>query len=168
MLALLLSGCVSFEPAPSDTSHTSSREKADPSKKLAAASPAMSEVLPPEWTVRNLNRLTARVEFSEGLEADNVECTISFFNTIKDPKAVSIALLVADGEIYPLEGLTVLFVKSETHELRISAVISRQSLVAALKAETLYLITELDRTEYQFEPDETFAAYKNRILKTFQ
>jgi hypothetical protein len=151
----LLSGCASSGP-----SDTYIAEK-PPDK---SAGPA-SEAPLPEWTVNSLRQLTARVEFSAGDGEDMAECGIVFFNTIKDPKTVTAALLVANDEIYPLEEITVLFAKSETHELRISTVIPRSSLAAALKADTLYLVAALDGVEYQFEPGEDFAAYKNRTLE---
>jgi hypothetical protein len=165
---LLLSGCISSGPAPSEADGFPSGKKADPPERTAPGSSGPLFDLPAsEWTVKNLKQLKARVHFSEGPNADIVECGISFFNTIKNPKTVTAALLVANGEIYPLEDITALVANSETHELRISAVISRQSLEAALKAETLYLVANVDKIEYQFEPERNFAAHKRQLLKKF-
>ncbi|MDR1929338.1 MAG: hypothetical protein LBQ44_01790 [Treponema sp.] len=164
---LLLGGCVSF--IPSGTFTAPPAEKADSPEKPPeqTAAPSVTASLP-EWTVRNLKHLTARVEFSGGDEGDTAECGIAFFNTLKDPRAVTAAVLVADGDLYPLEEIRVLFVKGETHELHITAEISRESLRAVLEAETLYLVAALDGKEYQFEPDRNFAAYKRQALEKIQ
>jgi hypothetical protein len=165
---LLLSGCISSGPAPSDADGFPSNKKEDsPEETTANSSEPLVDLPASEWTVKNLKQLKARINFSEGSNTDIVECGISFFNTIKNPKTVTAALLVANGEIYPLEDITALFANSETHELRINAVVSRQSLEAALKAETLYLVANLDRVEYQFEPEKNFAAHKRQLLKKF-
>jgi hypothetical protein len=165
---LLLSGCAGFAPNTSDPEVPSSAEEATSSPEAALgpaeSSPATS---PAEWTVRNLKHLAARVEFSGGDTKDTVVCGVSFFNAIKDPKTVTAVLLVADGELHPLEEFTTTVVKSETHELRIRSVLSRKSLLTALEAETLYLIAVIDRIEYQFEPGRDFAVYKKWVQRQF-
>jgi hypothetical protein len=157
---LSLSGCAVFGPA--------ERNESSPETSAPAASGSAVTAAPPIWTVRSLRQLTARVEFSGGDTEDAVECDISFFNPIKDSETVTTALLVADGELYPLERLTVVFVNHETHELRARAVLPRNSLLAALKAETVYLVAVIDKVEYQFEPGRDFTAYKNRVLKKLE
>jgi hypothetical protein len=166
VLILLLSGCISSGP-PDRAGFPSDKKTDSPEKTASGLSGPLSDFPSSEWTVKNLKQLTARISFSEGPDEGVMECGISFINTIKDPKAVTAALLVADGEIYPMEALTTLFVNGETHELGISAAISRQSLATALKAETLYFVATLDRVEYQFEPERNFAAYKRQLLEKF-
>ncbi|MDR2742414.1 MAG: hypothetical protein LBB98_09725 [Treponema sp.] len=160
---LALSGCVVFGPA---VSGPAEREKISPEAVLPEVPETSAGIAPAKWTVRDLPQLTARIEFS-GAE-DAAECGISFYNSIKDPKTIAAVLFIADGELYPLEGLTTAFVKSETHELRTNAVLPRKSLRTVLKAETLYLIAVIDKIEYQFEPGRDFAAYKDTILKKLE
>jgi hypothetical protein len=152
---LAVSGCAVFGPA--------EREEAPPEAAARDVPETAAGIAAPEWTVKSLPQMAARVEFSGGDAEDAVKCGISFYNSVKAPKTVTAALLVADGELYPLEGF--IAEPGESGELRISAPVSRQSLLAALKAETLYLIAVIDRIEYQFEPDRNFAAYKNQVLK---
>jgi hypothetical protein len=152
VFAALLSGCVSSGPS-----------GAGIAENPAIASSPVSAV--PEWRVNSIRQLRARVEFSGEKGEDRAECGIVFINTLKDPVRLTTALLVANDELYPLEEITVLFAKSDTHELGINTRIPRSSLMTALKAETLFLIAVLDGVEYQFEPGGDFAAYKNRALE---
>jgi hypothetical protein len=162
LLVFVLNGCAVFGPSVSGPS-----EGKESASKAAAAGPSESAVgtSSGEWTVRDLKYPTARVEFFDGDTEDAAECGISFFNAIKDPKKVTAALLVADGELYPLEEIRAALVKSETHELQIRTILSRKSLLTALNAETIYLIAVIDKIEYQFEPGSNFAVYKKRALK---
>jgi hypothetical protein len=162
---LAVSGCAVFGPAVSGPAEKagSSPERAPPETPEAAAG-----IAPSKWMVRSLPQLTARVEFSEGDTEGTAECGVFFYNSIRNPKAVAAVLLVADGELYPLEGFTAASAKSETHELRISAPVSKKFLLAVLKAEILYLIAVIDKIEYQFEPDREFAAYKDAVLKELE
>ncbi|MDR0388184.1 MAG: hypothetical protein LBH57_09140 [Treponema sp.] len=159
LLVFALSGCAVLGPA--------GREEAVP-ETATVPSEAPSVSGRERWTVRDVTHLTAVVGFSDGDTEGYTECAVSFFNTLKDPKTVTAALLVAGGALHPLEGLRVAFVKSETHELGIRALLPRQALLDALKAETVYLIAVIDKIEYQFEPGRGFAAYKNTLLKQME
>ncbi|MDR2070872.1 MAG: hypothetical protein LBP81_05600 [Treponema sp.] len=170
LLFFLLNGCAVFVPveknkAPPEAAADGPFEAA---VDIPPAETPPVEILPAEWTVRDIKGLTARVEFSRGDTEDTAACGISFFNAIKDPKTAAAVLLVADGEFYPLEAFTAAIVKSETHELRINALISRKSLLTVLKAETICLIAVINKIEYQFEPAGDFTAYKNKVRKSLE
>jgi hypothetical protein len=91
-------------------------------------------------------------------------CNISFFNKSAIPKEVTLPSFTADGRVYPLDEINVMFVRAEYNELRITSVIKINELLNLFQSDKILLKAVIDSVEYTFEPDKRFMRYREQFL----
>jgi hypothetical protein len=94
-----------------------------------------------------------------------VVCNISFFNKKASSKEVASLSFVGDGNIYPLNDVSVMFTRAEYGELRITSVISLEKLLDLFRSEEISLRAALWPAEYTFIPNEEFLLYQAQFLQ---
>jgi len=92
-------------------------------------------------------------------------CNISFFNKNAVPKEVTLPSFMADGRVYPLEDVSIMFVRAEYNELRITSVIKIDELLNLFQSDKISLKAVIDSVEYIFEPDKKFMGYRGQFLE---
>jgi hypothetical protein len=93
-------------------------------------------------------------------------CNISFFNKNTVPKEVALPSFMADdGGIYILNDVSIMFIRSEYKELRITSTIEINELRNLFQSGKILLKAVIDSVEYTFEPDKKFMRYRRQFLE---
>jgi hypothetical protein len=119
------------------------------------------------WTEKADRSVTCRLDMTYIDEPGKpVVCNISFFNKNTIPKEVSLPAFTADGRIYPLNDVSIMFIRAEYKELRITSVMEINELLNLFQSNKILLKVIIDSVEYTFEPDKEFTRYRKQFLES--
>ncbi|MDR3019368.1 MAG: hypothetical protein LBU66_00515 [Treponema sp.] len=123
---------------------------------------------PTEWLSKNNKNTMAKLDISYRSDEDNpVICNISFFNTDKAPDSVTEIVLSGEGKDFPLNDVSVLIIKPENYELRITSTLHITELMELFESKTFSLKANIDGIVYQYDPHRDFYTFRNQFLDAF-
>jgi len=118
------------------------------------------------WLEKSNRSVTCRLDMTYIDEPGRpIVCNISFFNKNSIPKEINSLSFIADGKIYPLVDVSIMFTRAEYNELRITSVMEINALLSMFKSEKILLKTIIDSVEYTFEPNKEFINYRREFLE---
>jgi hypothetical protein len=119
-----------------------------------------------KWQKNPNPSVTSRLDMTYIDEPERpVVCNVSFFNRNTVPKQVTSLYFEADGRVYPLNDVKVMFTRTEYNELRVTSTIEINELLNFLQSGKIYLKAVIDSVEYTFEPDREFLQYRRQFLE---
>jgi hypothetical protein len=117
---------------------------------------------PTNWTAQNTK---AQLDITYRTKTDTpATVNISFFGNRNTPQTVSSVSLHGREIDYPLENISVILVKPDRNELRITSTGDRDELIYLLNNEPITLKAEVDGIIYIYTPEKGFITLKNRFL----
>ncbi|MDR0443655.1 MAG: hypothetical protein LBH44_09635 [Treponema sp.] len=94
-----------------------------------------------------------------------VVCNISFLMNDAVPTEITSLSFSADSGIYPLNDVSLMFVRTEYKEQRITSTIEISELLHLFQSEKIMLNAVIDSVEYTFRPDKEFMLYRSQFLE---
>jgi hypothetical protein len=95
-------------------------------------------------------------------------CNFSFAYTGKTGESVpplpSEIFFAGDGARYPLSGIAALFSDPQNQQIRVTALLEGENLLAVLRSQTIELYAVFDDTEYRYTPSKDFLSYRDALL----